>query len=478
MYSVAGIDARHKAWQAAGLATEAALLLLLPVCLRAWRRDERWTALYALSPLPAFEVVNNGHVDGLVALLAVGALVVLGRATGAVAPRRAALAGAMLGAGALVKLYPVLLIAALVGAGARRRRPAVLAAGAACAGAAAVAVVGYLPHLLSVGARVLGYLPGYLREEDYASGGRFLLLGLVGLRGDLAAAAAVLALGAAVAVVVVRGVEPARGFAILMGALLLVTTPVQPWYAVMLLAVAAAAGEPRWAVLSIAGYPYFFAVILDAPHAVAIGRVSYLAGLAAFAAAAWDMRTSRNVRRMPARTEEPVGPFPPGADPVEYDKLRRRALWKMPSGLYIVGARSGDRRNGMTLNWATQVSVDPKLLAISVEQAAFTHELISESGVFSLNLVDREDRAIVRKFTKPVEVDAAARTMNGFPYHDGRTGAPILDQAVAYLDCEVRQTVDVGHYSLFIGEIVDAAFQKGEETEVLRMEDTRMNYGG
>jgi flavin reductase (DIM6/NTAB) family NADH-FMN oxidoreductase RutF len=181
---------------------------------------------------------------------------------------------------------------------------------------------------------------------------------------------------------------------------------------------------------------------------------------------------------MPARTDEPVGPFPPGADPVEYDKLRRRVLWKMPSGLYVVGARAGERRNGMTLNWATQVSVEPKCLAISVEQAAFTHELIAESGAFVLNLIDREDRAIVRKFTKPVEVDAAARTMNGFPYHDGRTGAPILDQAVAYLDCEVRQQVAVGHYTVFIGEIVDTGFQKDEETPLLRMEDTKMSYGG
>jgi len=182
---------------------------------------------------------------------------------------------------------------------------------------------------------------------------------------------------------------------------------------------------------------------------------------------------------MPARTDEPVGPFPPGVDPVEYDKLRRRVLWKMPSGLYVVGARAGDRRNGMTLNWAMQVSVSPKLLAISVEEAAFTHALISESGVFTLNLIDREDRAIVRKFTKPVEVDAAAGTMNGFPYHDGpRTGAPVLDQAVAFVECEVRQSPKVGEYTLFIGEIVDAGFQKPEETDVLRMEDTRMNYGG
>jgi flavin reductase (DIM6/NTAB) family NADH-FMN oxidoreductase RutF len=184
------------------------------------------------------------------------------------------------------------------------------------------------------------------------------------------------------------------------------------------------------------------------------------------------------VPAVPARTEEPVGPYPPGADPEEYDRLRRRVLWAMPSGLYIVGSRAGERRNGMTLNWATQVSVDPKLLAISVEQVAFTHELIAEGRVFSLCIVDREDRAIVRKFTKPVEVDLEARTLNGFPFHDGLTGAPILDQAVAYLDCEVRQEVAAGPYTVFIGEIVDAGFRKPEDTPVLRMEDTRLNYGG
>ena len=132
----------------------------------------------------------------------------------------------------------------------------------------------------------------------------------------------------------------------------------------------------------------------------------------------------------------------------------------------------------MTCNWATQVGFDPKLLAVSVEHEAVTHELIAGGRVFSLNIVDREDRAIVRKFTKPVEVDAEANTLNGFPFHDGRTGAPILDQALAYVECEVRQTVDVGSHTLFIGEVVDAAFQKPEDTLPLRMEDTRMNYGG
>jgi flavin reductase (DIM6/NTAB) family NADH-FMN oxidoreductase RutF len=132
----------------------------------------------------------------------------------------------------------------------------------------------------------------------------------------------------------------------------------------------------------------------------------------------------------------------------------------------------------MTLNWATQVSFEPKLVAISVERTALTHELITEGRAFSLCIVDREDRAIVRKFTKPVEVDPTAMTLNGFPFRDGVTGAPILAQAVAYVDCAVRQTVDCGGHTLFLGEVVDAGFQQDESTPVLRMEDTRMSYGG
>jgi flavin reductase (DIM6/NTAB) family NADH-FMN oxidoreductase RutF len=175
----------------------------------------------------------------------------------------------------------------------------------------------------------------------------------------------------------------------------------------------------------------------------------------------------------------PVGPFPPGHDPDEYDRLRRRVLWTMPSGLYVVGSTDrAERRNGMTLNWATQVSFDPKVLAVAIEIGAYTHELVTASRVFCLNVIDREDRAIVRKFTKPVEVDLEARTLNGFAYREGTTGAPILDQAVAFLDCEVRDSVAVGGHTLFLGEIVDAGFQKPEDTPVLRMEDTRMNYGG
>ena len=267
VYRVGGIDAEHKAWQVAGLLGDLALVGLLPLALRAWKRDERWTALYALAPFPVVEVVNNGHVDGLAALLVVGALLAWAR-------RRPYWAGALIGAATLVKLYPALLLLGLAGAavGGRKRVPDLVRAAVA---AAVVVVVGYLPHLLAVGVKVLGYLPGYLREENYDSGGRYLLASLLHLPVIPAAVVAGAGLALVIAWVLRSHPPPPRACAALMGALLLATTPVQPWYAVTLLAVAAVAVAPAWGLVVAAGYPYFFAVILDWPHAVAIGRLSY-----------------------------------------------------------------------------------------------------------------------------------------------------------------------------------------------------------
>ena len=96
-----------------------------------------------------------------------------------------------------------------------------------------------------------------------------------------------------------------------------------------------------------------------------------------------------------------VGPFPPGTDPGTYDRLRRRVLWRMPAGIYLLGSAAGARRNLMTHNLAMQVATDPKMLAVAVRNDAVTHELIHEGQIFSLSFVKREDRALVRAFTKP-----------------------------------------------------------------------------
>jgi flavin reductase (DIM6/NTAB) family NADH-FMN oxidoreductase RutF len=180
----------------------------------------------------------------------------------------------------------------------------------------------------------------------------------------------------------------------------------------------------------------------------------------------------------------PIGPYPPGVatedEQRQYDRLRRRVLWTMPSGLYVIGSRgtAPTEKNLMTANWVTQLSFDPKWIGVSVERSAYTHQLVEASGCFSLCLIDREDRAIVRRFTKPVEVDVEGQTLNGFSYVERVTGAPVLEQSVAFVDCEVRERLPTGDHTLFVGEVVDCGFLHPEDTPVLRMEDTRMNYGG
>ncbi len=182
---------------------------------------------------------------------------------------------------------------------------------------------------------------------------------------------------------------------------------------------------------------------------------------------------------------EVLGPVPAGQDPDEYDRRRRRVLWMLPTGLYVVGSRHQQRRNLMTISWVTQVALAPKLVGIGVESASVTHGLIAAGGVFALSILGREERQLVRRYAKVVEdVDVAADgtgTMHGAPVHSATTGAPILDVAVAWLDCEVRHHLDLGSHMWFVGEVVDCAETETDAESphhVLRMEDTRMNYGG
>ena len=279
---VAGDGARHKAWQVAGLAGDVVTVGLLLLALDRWGRDRRWIALYALCPAPAFEFVHNAHVDGLAVAFLVCALLVTipppGRRRGAGAHAwRDVFFGLLVGAAALVKVYPVAVL--LVAIALPRPRPWHALARASAA-ATLLAAVAYLPHVLTVGVRVLGYLPGYLREEHYDGGGRFLLAGILGLSGEAAGVASVLALAVAAGWVVWRRPDAPRAAAALLAALFLATTPVQPWYAVSVVALASLAAWPRPTAVAAAGYPYYFAVILDFRHTVGLGRMSYLVAAA------------------------------------------------------------------------------------------------------------------------------------------------------------------------------------------------------
>jgi flavin reductase (DIM6/NTAB) family NADH-FMN oxidoreductase RutF len=159
------------------------------------------------------------------------------------------------------------------------------------------------------------------------------------------------------------------------------------------------------------------------------------------------------------------------------DEIFNKVLWRLPNVLCLIGAADGETWNGMTASWVTQVALEPVLVAVAVESEALTHRLIASSGTFSINLWNREDTRPFVKFSKPAKREG--NTLNGRPVRPGVTGAPIFEEAVAFLDCRVWRSVECGTHTLFIGEVVDCGFQgAGEEALIARMEDTRMKYGG
>jgi flavin reductase (DIM6/NTAB) family NADH-FMN oxidoreductase RutF len=149
--------------------------------------------------------------------------------------------------------------------------------------------------------------------------------------------------------------------------------------------------------------------------------------------------------------------------------------WKIPNALCLVGSSSGDERNAMTTTWVTQLSMEPVLVGVGVDHDAVTHRLIDESGVFSVNLWRADDTKVFVKFSKPATDEG--ETLNGRTVRSATTGAPVFDDALAWIDCQVRHRVDLGTHTLFIGEIVDAAIND-DTSRPATIQDTRMKYGG
>lgn len=235
-------------WGAALFAV--AVTVLLVVVLPRSGIDPRRVVLWAWCPFVALETGNNAHLDVVAAFLTVAALLVYSRARDT---RRTVVSGALFGLAVGVKFTPVLTGPALL-----RRRPLLFGATAA-----AVLVLVYLPHVLAVGPGVLGYLPGYLGDEGYLSGGRFALLTILMPQG-LATVVAAVILGVT-AILVWRRSDPDRPWdaaVTMVGVALLIATPGYSWYALLLVALAAMSARPIWVVVALAGYVAQYALNL------------------------------------------------------------------------------------------------------------------------------------------------------------------------------------------------------------------------
>ena len=157
------------------------------------------------------------------------------------------------------------------------------------------------------------------------------------------------------------------------------------------------------------------------------------------------------------------------------DELLNRVTWKIPNALALVGSAAGGERNAMSTSWISQLSMEPVLIGVGVDNSSVTHRLITAGGSFTVNLWDSTDTKVFVKFSKPATDDGSA--LNGRTVHSEVTGAPVFDDAVAWVDCSVRHSLDLGTHTLFVGEVMAAGI-RDDEARPASMADTRMKYGG
>ena len=134
---------------------------------------------------------------------------------------------------------------------------------------------------------------------------------------------------------------------------------------------------------------------------------------------------------------------------------KKTALRMIPYGLYVLTGESKDGKiAAATVNWVTQTSFEPPLVAVGVKSDSGAHSVIKETGTFGLNILTKNQQSTAFAFFKPTVKDGGS--INGEEYHAGSTGSPILNISKAYVECALVEIVEKGDHSIFIGEIKDA----------------------
>jgi flavin reductase (DIM6/NTAB) family NADH-FMN oxidoreductase RutF len=156
------------------------------------------------------------------------------------------------------------------------------------------------------------------------------------------------------------------------------------------------------------------------------------------------------------------------------ETAKKNILRKIPYGLYVIGVKDGELHHAFTGSWFSQCSMKPPRVMLGVRHGTHSLELLKQGKVFSVNWLSKEDKKILEQFFKPTP--STGNRFGDLTYQLKATGTPILDKALAFLECEVIDIYEAGDHSIVIGEVVNAEMHSNDMPLV--MSDTPWHYGG
>jgi flavin reductase (DIM6/NTAB) family NADH-FMN oxidoreductase RutF len=137
----------------------------------------------------------------------------------------------------------------------------------------------------------------------------------------------------------------------------------------------------------------------------------------------------------------------------------RRVMGHFATGVAVVTSYRDDGSPiGLTVSAVASVSLEPRLMLVSVEREADSHRWIEGSAVFAVNVLEeRKGETLARRFA----TGGLGDKFMGVAFHPEQTGAPVLDEALAWMDCRVTEVLPGGDHTIFLGEVVAADAREG-----------------
>jgi flavin reductase (DIM6/NTAB) family NADH-FMN oxidoreductase RutF len=148
------------------------------------------------------------------------------------------------------------------------------------------------------------------------------------------------------------------------------------------------------------------------------------------------------------------------------------AMRTITNGIYLLTTAHEDRVNGMIASWVTQVSYEPPLIAVAIHPNRYSHGLIEKSASFALHVIKKSQKNLVMQFMG----SDSDEKFNGVDWQPGKTGCPLVKGCAAWFECQLRDHVQPGNHSIFIGEVMNAATESDEV--ILTTRDYRGQYIG
>jgi len=137
------------------------------------------------------------------------------------------------------------------------------------------------------------------------------------------------------------------------------------------------------------------------------------------------------------------------------ERLFRDAMGKFATGITVISMYDKDEPVGMTVNAFMSISLDPMLIAISIDESATMYDLFTVGALFGVSMLEESQKDLSQYFARQID------DVDGLSFRD-QSGVPVIDDSLANLTCKIINAVEAGDHTIYIAEVNDITVYDGE----------------